>query len=129
MNSEILFGALFGVKRISPLTAGGNTQGLMLFVDDVYAHCAHARAKGATIIDEPKLHDHGDDYWAEPGPRSNTGGTVRSNAARRDWLDEVELFWSNQLQAFKAHAERKTDKGESAPGSVRTVKTKARRRV
>jgi DNA-binding transcriptional ArsR family regulator len=25
----------------------------------------------------------------------------------RDWLDEVESFWSDQLQAFKAHAERK----------------------
>lgn len=25
----------------------------------------------------------------------------------RDWLDELELFWSAQLAAFKAHAERK----------------------
>jgi uncharacterized glyoxalase superfamily protein PhnB len=57
--------AMFGVNRISPLTAGGNTQGLMLFVDDVDAHCAYARAKGAKIIDEPKLHDYGDDYWAD----------------------------------------------------------------
>jgi hypothetical protein len=24
----------------------------------------------------------------------------------RAWLDEVELFWSGQLAAFKAHAER-----------------------
>jgi DNA-binding transcriptional ArsR family regulator len=25
----------------------------------------------------------------------------------RSWLDEVEAFWSDQLAAFKAHAERK----------------------
>ena len=25
----------------------------------------------------------------------------------RDWLDEVEAFWGEQLQAFKAHAERR----------------------
>ena len=25
----------------------------------------------------------------------------------RDWLDEVEAFWGDQLAAFKAHAEKK----------------------
>ena len=44
---------------------GANTQSLMLFVDDVNAHCEHARANGARIIDEPKLHDYGPDYWAD----------------------------------------------------------------
>lgn len=28
-------------------------------------------------------------------------------AELRSWLDEVEAFWGDQLQAFKAHAERK----------------------
>lgn len=28
-------------------------------------------------------------------------------AELRGWLDEVEAFWGDQLQAFKAHAERK----------------------
>ena len=55
----------FGTNTFSPLTAGGNTQGLMLDVDDVDAHCAHARAAGARIVDEPSLHDYGADYWAE----------------------------------------------------------------
>ncbi len=27
-------------------------------------------------------------------------------AALRGWLDEVEAFWGEQLDAFKAHAER-----------------------
>jgi len=55
----------FVQRRISPLTAGGNTQGLMVFVDDVDAHCAHARSRGATIVDEPKVHDYGTEYWAD----------------------------------------------------------------
>lgn len=28
----------------------------------------------------------------------------------RDWLDELAKFWDDQLQAFKAHAERKHGK-------------------
>ena len=44
---------------------GANTQCLLLFVDDVDAHCAHARSAGAVIVDEPKVHDYGEDYWAD----------------------------------------------------------------
>ncbi len=29
-------------------------------------------------------------------------------ATLRGWLDEVESFWGDQMQSFKAHAERKT---------------------
>jgi DNA-binding transcriptional ArsR family regulator len=29
-------------------------------------------------------------------------------AALREWLDEVEAFWGDQLQAFKLHAEKKS---------------------
>jgi uncharacterized glyoxalase superfamily protein PhnB len=57
--------ARFGRRCISPLSAGGNTQGLMLYVDDVDAHCANARAKGAEIISEPSVHDYGEAYWAD----------------------------------------------------------------
>lgn len=50
----------------SPISAAGlNTQCIMLFVDDTDAHCARARAEGAVIIDEPKVHDYGEDYWAD----------------------------------------------------------------
>ena len=55
----------FQRRRVSPLTAGGNTQGLMLYVDDVDAHCAQARVQGAVIVDEPAVHDYGEDYWAD----------------------------------------------------------------
>jgi uncharacterized glyoxalase superfamily protein PhnB len=55
----------FGVKWLSPLTAGGITQSLMLYVDDVDAHCARARAHGANISTEPEDHDYGDEHWAD----------------------------------------------------------------
>jgi uncharacterized glyoxalase superfamily protein PhnB len=55
----------FRQRFMSPLSAGGNTQGLMLYVDDVDMHCAQARAQGAVIVDEPKVHDYGEDYWAD----------------------------------------------------------------
>lgn len=57
----------FETDMRSPLGAGCNTQGLMLYVDDVDAHCARARARaaGATIVDGPTLHDYGPEYWAD----------------------------------------------------------------
>jgi uncharacterized glyoxalase superfamily protein PhnB len=55
----------FGMDMTSPLRAGCNTQNLMVYVDDVDAHCARARSAGATIVDEPSLHDYGEEYWAD----------------------------------------------------------------
>ena len=50
----------------SPRSIGGaNTQSLLLFVDNVDEHCARARAAGATVLDDPKIHDYGADYWAD----------------------------------------------------------------
>ncbi|HET9956112.1 MAG TPA: VOC family protein [Polyangiaceae bacterium] len=45
--------------------AGVNTQSLCVFVDDVDAHCARARARGARILDEPTTTDYGPDYWSD----------------------------------------------------------------
>lgn len=50
----------------SPRALGGaNTQSLAFFVDDADAHCAHARARGARIIEEPRTTDHGAEYWTD----------------------------------------------------------------
>jgi uncharacterized glyoxalase superfamily protein PhnB len=40
---------------------------LMIYVDDVEAHCAKARAAGAKIVVEPKTTDYGEGYWADRG--------------------------------------------------------------
>jgi uncharacterized glyoxalase superfamily protein PhnB len=56
------------IKQVlrSPRSINGrNTQSLMFFVDDVEAHCAHARAHGAHIVNEPETHDYGEEYWAD----------------------------------------------------------------
>jgi len=54
--------------RRSPSQVGGaNTQNMMVYVDDVEAHCENARAHGATIVSEPKTTDYGEDYWTDRG--------------------------------------------------------------
>ncbi|MBE7417226.1 MAG: VOC family protein [Ideonella sp.] len=59
-------GTRWGLDLLGPASVGGaNTQGLMLYVDDVDAHCARARAAGAVVVEEPAVHDYGDDYWAD----------------------------------------------------------------
>ena len=49
---------------------GGNTQTLMVYVDDLEAHCKRAREAGAKIVREPETHDYGDDYWTDRGYRA-----------------------------------------------------------
>jgi uncharacterized glyoxalase superfamily protein PhnB len=50
----------------SPRSLGGaNTQALAVFVDDVDAHCASARAQGVKILEGPVTHDYGEAYWAD----------------------------------------------------------------
>jgi len=52
--------------RKSPAQADGvNTQELMVFVDDVEAHCRRAREAGAIIVKEPATTDYGDEYWTD----------------------------------------------------------------
>jgi uncharacterized glyoxalase superfamily protein PhnB len=54
--------------RRSPKEVDGvNTQNMMVYVDDVEAHCKRARAAGAVIKHEPETHDYGDEYWADRG--------------------------------------------------------------
>ena len=55
----------FETDVLSPQSAGSNTQNLMLYVDDVDAHCERARKAGARIVAEPEVHDYGDDYWSD----------------------------------------------------------------
>src|SRR5688500_13761792 len=56
--------AKFPYIRCPANADGANTANLMMYVDDVEAHCARAKAAGATIVREPEIHDYGEDYWA-----------------------------------------------------------------
>src|SRR4051812_9125790 len=52
--------------RKSPKQSDGvNTQQLMVFVDDVEAHCKRAREAGAVISKEPTTTDYGDEFWTD----------------------------------------------------------------
>ena len=53
-------------QSVSPRAVGGrNTQSMCIFVDDVDAHCARAKAAGAEIVNAPKTTDYGEQYWAD----------------------------------------------------------------
>jgi uncharacterized glyoxalase superfamily protein PhnB len=54
-------------RRSPGEVGGGNTQNMMVYVDDVEAHCAHARAAGAAVVQEPETQDYGDEYWTDRG--------------------------------------------------------------
>lgn len=77
-HSELVFGGglvmvggerpeKFGYMKPPSKVGGANTQNMMVYVDDVEAHCARARAAGATVVREIETHDYGDDYWADRG--------------------------------------------------------------
>lgn len=54
--------------RKSPHALGGaNTQNMMVYVDDIEAHFAQARAAGAKIVSEPKTTDYGEEWWTDRG--------------------------------------------------------------
>jgi uncharacterized glyoxalase superfamily protein PhnB len=44
---------------------GASTQSIMFFVDSADAHCAHARLRGASIVEELATHDYGEDHWVD----------------------------------------------------------------
>jgi uncharacterized glyoxalase superfamily protein PhnB len=49
----------------SPTAVGGNTQSLMIYVDDVESHAANAVKNGARIFEEMRVTDFGKEYWSD----------------------------------------------------------------
>ncbi len=49
----------------SPISAGGVTQALAFYIDDVDAHHAHASKEGAKIVRELETNDYGAEYWTD----------------------------------------------------------------
>jgi uncharacterized glyoxalase superfamily protein PhnB len=72
-HSELTYGAAVlmvgaaGKHGLSPRNAGGPTGALFLYVDDVDAHCARAKATGAVITRELADVDYGAGYWIDRG--------------------------------------------------------------
>lgn len=55
----------FSYRRPPTEVNGVNTQNLMVYVDDIEAHCQRARAAGAVVTQEIQTHDYGEDYWVD----------------------------------------------------------------
>jgi len=55
----------FPYMKAPKQVGGANTQNMMVYVDDVDAHCKRAREAGAKIVEEPKEHDYGEEYWSD----------------------------------------------------------------
>ncbi|MFN3241666.1 MAG: VOC family protein [Planctomycetota bacterium] len=53
-------------RLASPSLAGARvTANFALYVDDVDAHCATARAHGAEVVSEPQDVDYGPEHWSD----------------------------------------------------------------
>jgi PhnB protein len=48
----------------SPRQANAHTGGVFVYVDDVDAHCARAKAAGAEIVNDLSDQEYGRTYWA-----------------------------------------------------------------
>jgi uncharacterized glyoxalase superfamily protein PhnB len=63
-DGAIIIGDVRGERR--PPRAGESTHAVMVRVEDVDAHCKHARANGARIVMEPTEYEYGErQYHAE----------------------------------------------------------------
>jgi len=69
-------------RRVPIEIGGAGTQNLMIFVDDVAASCERARVAGAKILQEPKVSDYGEDYWAD------LSGEIEDLGGHRWWLTQ-----------------------------------------
>ncbi|MFP2928412.1 VOC family protein [Pyxidicoccus sp. 3LG] len=95
VHSELVFGD--GVIMVngaskpphrSPRSLGAVTHYLQVYVDDVDAHCARARAAGAKVWQEPETKDYGEDW-----------GTNRSYGAED--LEGHRWWFTQQLVGAK----------------------------
>jgi DNA-binding transcriptional ArsR family regulator len=87
--------AVLGLLRQGPRRAGELAQALATTPPLLSRHLRVLRRCGLIADDEPEHDARVRLYRLQP----------QALAPLRDWLDEIESFWRDQLQAFKAHAE------------------------
>jgi uncharacterized glyoxalase superfamily protein PhnB len=66
-GAVIMVGSPLRPEYRSPRAAGGNTQCVFVYVDDVDAHYARAVAHGAQPLRPLATTDYGEGYWADRG--------------------------------------------------------------
>ena len=92
--------AVVQLLREGPCRAGELAAALDLTPPGLSRHLRVLRRAGLIDDDEPEHDARVRLYRLEP-----TGF-----APLRDWIDELEAFWGDQLAAFKAHAEAQVPK-------------------
>ena len=92
--------AVVRLLREGPLRAGELAEALELTPPGLSRHLRVLRRAGLIDDDEPEHDARVRLYRLEPA----------GFAPLRDWIDELEAFWSDQLAAFKTHAEAQVAK-------------------
>ena len=82
--------------RKKPRRAGELAEALSMSPPAMSRHLRQLRKSGLVEDTEDEADARVRVYGLRPEPF----------AALRGWLEEVELFWSDQLEAFREHAER-----------------------
>jgi len=94
--------AVVQLLREGPRRAGDLAAALDLTPPGLSRHLRVLRRAGLIDDDEPEEDARVRLYRLEPA----------GFAPLRDWIDEIEAFWGDQLAAFKAHAEKQAAPAE-----------------
>jgi len=97
--------AVVQLLRKGPLRAGELAEALALTPPGLSRHLRVLRRAGLIDDDEPAHDARVRLYRLEPA----------GFAPLRDWIDDLEAFWGDQLEAFKAHAEARKARTVPAP--------------
>ncbi|MFO1339913.1 MAG: metalloregulator ArsR/SmtB family transcription factor [Burkholderiaceae bacterium] len=87
--------AVVDLLRAGPRRAGELAEALAMSPAALSRHLRVLRRSGLVFDDEPDHDARVRLYRLEPA----------GFAPLRDWIDELEAYWGDQLAAFKAHAE------------------------
>jgi uncharacterized glyoxalase superfamily protein PhnB len=84
-DGAVIIGDVRGERR--PPRPGEQTHSVMVRVEDVDAHCEHARASGARIVSEPTTYEYGErQYHAEdPACHQWTFSQTIDDVAPEEW--------------------------------------------
>jgi DNA-binding transcriptional ArsR family regulator len=91
--------------RFDALRASAIAERLHVSRAAISRHLRYLERSGLVSVETPGDDARGRLYRLEPGRL----------VALRAWLDQVEAFWSEQLGAFKEHADRTRGRGAKRP--------------
>jgi uncharacterized glyoxalase superfamily protein PhnB len=102
-KSVVMVGGEWSEDHKSPRSVGGkNTQSVHVQLargEDVDAHCAHARAMGATILQEPQTQFYGDRTYRAADPEGHiwTFGVTVKELTPAQWDEASGLITRTRL--------------------------------